>query len=285
MMFFAPFALAACLTLPPGAVNITAADLHLDGVAPTTIVSPAPAPGYTRTFLGSELRQLAARFHLASVPDEPVCLERAVAPLDPAKLLTSMQKELPGAKIEILDFGKQPAPLGEMKFRASGLRRNALSNEATWFGAIRYAPNREFTIWAHVRVTAQVARVIAVSDLAGGKPVEAAQIRLETRDEFPSTVALADSLEEVLGRYPRMAIRAGAEIRRDALEAPKDVRQGDVVEVIVNSGAAHLKFEARAESSGSAGDTISVRNPTSTRRFQAKIEGKDKVLVEAKNLP
>ena len=285
MMFFAPFALAACLTLPPGAANITAGDLHLDGVAPGTVVSPAPSPGYARTFLGSELRQLAQRFHLASVSDEPICVERAMAPLDQAKLLAFMQKELPGAKIEILDFSKQPAPLGEMEFRVSGLRRNALSNEATWFGAIHYAPNRDFTIWARVRVTSRAERVIAVSDLTAGKPVEASQIRLETRDDFPSPAPMAGSLEDVVGRYPRALIRAGAEIRRDALEAPKDVRQGDVVEVIVESGAAYLKFEARAESSGLIGDTISVRNPTSAKRFQARVDGKDKVLVKANNLP
>ncbi len=196
-----------------------------------------------------------------------------------------MRKALPGATIEVLDISKQPAPAGEMEFRTSGLRRNAASDEATWLGAIRYAPNREFTIWAKVKVAVEAARVVALSDLAPGKPIETAQIKLETRAEFPSQAPLAASLDEALGRYPRALIRAGAEIRRDALEPAKDVRQGDIVEVFVNSGAAHLKFEARAEASGSIGQTISIRNPTSTKRFPAKIEAKGKVSVEASNIP
>ncbi len=64
----------------------------------------------------------------------------------------------------------------------------------------------------------------------------------------------------------------------------KDVRQGDIVEVDVHSGLAHLKFEARAESSGAIGETIAVRNPTSTKRFQARIAAKGKVWVDAEGI-
>jgi flagella basal body P-ring formation protein FlgA len=280
MIFLAPFALAACLTLHPGASNVTAADIHLDGVPAETILSLAPAPGAQRIFHVPELRQIATRFHVAHAPEDDICVEREMAPLDSAKLLEAMQKELPDAKIEISEFSKQPAPRGELEFRRSGLRANAPS-EATWFGAIRYAPNREFTIWAKVKVTVRAPRVIALIDLAPNKPIEASQVKLETRDEFPSTQSLAETIEEAVGRYPRVTIRAGSAIRRDGLEAVKDIRQGDVVEVEVRSGQAHLKFEARAESSGTIGETIAVRNPVSTKRFQAKIAAKGKVWVDA----
>lgn len=282
-MFFAPFTLAACLTLAPGAANVTAADIHFDGLPAETILSLAPAPGAQRIFHIPELRQIAARFHLSNVPDDDICVEREMAPLDPSRLLAAMQKELPVAKIEISDFSKQPAPRGEIDFRRSGLRSNALP-EAIWFGSIRYASNREFTIWAKVKVTVREPRVIALSDLVPNKPIEASQVKLETRDEFPSAQSLAESIEEALGRYPRATIHAGSPIRRDALEAPKDIRQGDIVEVDVRSGQAHLKFEARAESSGAIGETIAVRNPTSTKRFQAKIAAKGKVWVDAEGI-
>jgi flagella basal body P-ring formation protein FlgA len=283
MTFFASFALAACLSLPPGAANITAADIRLDGVPAETIVSLAPAPGVQRIFHVPELRQIVARFHSANVPDDDVCVERVMAPLDPSKLLAAMQKELPAAKIEISEFSKQPAPEGEIEFRRTGLR-NIAAPETTWFGAVRYAPNREFTIWAKVKVTVRARRVIALSDLAPNKPIEAAQLKLEVRDEFPSAQPLAESIEEAVGRYPRATIRAGAAIRRDALEVAKDVRQGDIVEVDVHSGLAHLKFEARAEGSGAIGETIAVRNPTSTKRFQARIAAKGKVWVDAEGI-
>jgi flagella basal body P-ring formation protein FlgA len=283
MMFFAPFAMAACLTLPPGAANVSAADIHLDGIPAETALSFAPAPGVQRIFHVPELRQIAARFHLANVPDDDICVERAIAPLDPSRLLAAMQKELPAARIEISEFSKQPAPQGEIEFRRTGLRNSALP-ETTWFGAIYYAPHREFTIWAKVKVTVRAPRVIALSALPPGKAIEAVQVKLETRDEFPPPQPLAESIEETVGRYPRATIGAGSAIRRDALEPAKDVRQGDIVEVDVRSGQAHLKFEARAESSGAIGETIAVRNPVSSKRFQGRIAAKGKVWVDAKGI-
>jgi flagella basal body P-ring formation protein FlgA len=284
MMFFAPLALAACLTLPPGAANITAADLHLDGVPPETVLSLAPAPGVERVFQVPELRRIAARFPSATAPEDDICMQRAMAPLDPAKLLAAMRKEMPEAKIEITELSKQLAPEGEIEFRRTGLRNNSAAG-ATWFGAIRYAPNREFTIWAKVVATVREQRVIALTDLPAGKAIEPTKIQLETRDEFPSSQPLAETAEEAVGRYPRALIRKGAAIRRDALEAAKDVRQGDIVEVDVFSGGAHLRLEARAESGGAIGDTVIVQNPESSKRFQAKIEAKGKVAVDARAIP
>jgi hypothetical protein len=68
-----------------------------------------------------------------------------------------------------------------------------------------------------------------------------------------------------------------------ALQPPSnqpEVGRGDRVAVEVHSGAARLAFEAKAESSGHAGDSVLVRNPENGRLFQAKVEGKGKVLVQ-----
>lgn len=284
MIFLAPFALAACLSLPTGAAVVTAGDLHLEGLPPETTLSLAPAPGIQRVFHDPELRQIAARFHLAAIPDDDVCVERSMAPIDPAKLLAAMRQELPGAKIEILEYSQQPAPDGDLAFHRAALRNNTAAG-ATWFGVIRYAPNRDFTIWAKVKVTERAPRVVALNDLPAGKPIQASQVKVETRDEFPDSQPMARSLEEALGRYPRVAIRAGSEIRMDALEAPKDIRQGDIVQVEVRSGNARLSFDAVAAGSGCVGDSIAILNPSSAKRFQARIRGKGKVSVDATAIP
>jgi hypothetical protein len=59
-----------------------------------------------------------------------------------------------------------------------------------------------------------------------------------------------------------------------------EVERGNPVAVEVHCGAARLAFEAKAESSGHAGDSVLVRNPENGRLFQAKVEGKGKVLVQ-----
>src|ERR1700761_2518903 len=152
MMLLATFAAAACLTLPPGASNITAADLHLEGVAPETVLSYAPMPGSQRVFHIPELQAIATRFRLNTTFDDDICVERAMKPLDAAKVTAAMQSELPSAKIEMLEISNQPAPPGELIFRRSGLRNNAVSG-TVWMGAVRYAPNREYTVWAKVKLT------------------------------------------------------------------------------------------------------------------------------------
>jgi flagella basal body P-ring formation protein FlgA len=284
MMFLAPFALAGCLALPAGAERVTAADLvpafaGLDQVPPETVLSFAPDPGLERVFRASELRRIAEQFHLPTAPEEEICVARTVAPLDSSTLLAAMGKEIPGAKIAILEFSRQPAPQGEIVFRRNGLRSNSAEG-AIWFGAVRYAVNRDFTIWARVTITAPVSHVVAKRDIAPGQRLEPEDVALETRDEFPSAQAILGSADEISGKTARVPIRARAPIRLEMLENSKDVRQGDIVDVEVQDGGAHLTLKARAEASGSVGDAIPVLNPMSGTRFVAKVQGRGRVFVD-----
>jgi len=284
MMFLAPFAIAGCLALPAGAGRVTAADLApafagLASVPPATVLSFAPEPGLERVFRIPELLRIAAQFHLTATPEDEICVARTVAPLQSATLLAAMQKEMPGAKIAIVEFSQQAAPQGEISFRRSGLRSNSPAG-AIWFGAVRYAPGRDFTIWAKVTMTAPVSRLVAKRDIAPGQRMEPEDAGIETREEFPSPQALAAPTAEVTGKCSRVAIHAGAVIRTESLEKFKDVHQGDIVEVEVQDGSAHLKFEARAEAPGALGDAIPVRNPASGKRFLAKVQGIGRVFVD-----
>jgi flagella basal body P-ring formation protein FlgA len=49
--------------------------------------------------------------------------------------------------------------------------------------------------------------------------------------------------------------------------------------VDVFAGATHLELEGLAESSGSVGEFISIRNPESKKRFRARVEGRGRVSV------
>jgi flagella basal body P-ring formation protein FlgA len=166
-----------------------------------------------------------------------------------------------------------------------------------------------------VTVTAQVSHVVAKRDIAPGQRIEPDDIGIETREEFPTQQPVAASARAVTasagavaaspqaaaasagaasaspqpaaasagavtGKSSRVAIHAGAVIRPEILESFKDVRQGDIVEVEVQEGSAHLKFEARAEAPGSVGDAIPVRNPASGKRFVAKVQSKGHVFVD-----
>lgn len=283
----AALALAGCLAVPAEADRITLGDLApalsaVETGATGTPVSYAPAPGVRRVFGVAELGRLAARFHLAAGPARAICFERPVAPPEPARLLAAMRRTLPEGRIEILDYSRLPVPEGPVEFALSGLRPGPAGG--FWSGWVRYAGSRRFPLWARVKVLVRSARVVAAADLQQGCLLEAAQLRLVEIEELPAPqdargARFAASLEQLVGKVLRRAVRAGTPLGAAWLEAAKEVNRGDRVRVEVRSGGARLEVEGVAEAAGVAGEAIPVRNPESKRSFRARVEGKRKVSV------
>jgi len=273
---------AACLAVNPASDRVVAADLApasaaFSILAPDTVVAWAPAPGVERVFRVAELRRLAARLGATPAPEKDLCVTRPVAPLDGARILAALRKQLPGAGIRILDFSRQPAPEGALEFPLSGWRRGS----PYWNGFVRYAGGRRFAVWARVEARVTAPAVVAAEDLRPGVPIAAAQLRLETqtRDGAPEA-GLARNIEDAVGLQPLRLIRAGSALPAAQLAAPPEVARGDLVRVAVSSGTAHLELEGRAESAGSKGQRIAVRNPLSKRLFFARVESRGRAVVD-----
>jgi flagella basal body P-ring formation protein FlgA len=280
MIPLAAFALTACLGVGASSDRILAGDFaaafpEWSKVPPETPIALAPAPGVQRVFRLPELRRLAQLWNVVPLPEQEFCMTRLVQVSTSARLLAAMQKDMPAAHIEILDFSRQPAPDGELVFPAAGLRQGP--DGGYWNGYVKYAGNRHFTLWARVRVLSAVPRVIAAGDLKPGL-LDAAQVRFETREEIPAA-GFATAIEEVTGKVLRRSVPAGTALRSEWLEPPKAVLRGETVQVEAINGAAHLKLEGVAEASGAIGEMISIWNPDSKHRFPARIAAKGKVLV------
>jgi flagella basal body P-ring formation protein FlgA len=281
MIPLAAFALSGCLAVSAGSDRILAGDLaarfpEWAAVPPETPLALAPAPGVQRVLRVPELRRLAERWSLSPVPGREICVTRPVAVFAAPRLLAAMQKEFPAGHIELLDFSRQPAPEGALAFPLSGLRQGPAGGY--WSGYVTYGGNRRFTLWARVKVTAAVARVVAAQDLKPGSPLDAALLRMETREEIPAA-GFAIAVEEVAGKVPRRAIARGTALRAEWLEPAKVVLRGETVRVEAVRGGARLELECVAEASGAIGDTIPIRNPVSQRRFPARVESKGRVVV------
>jgi len=279
----ATLTLAACLALSTGSAQILARDLApawpaLRMLDSDTPLAQAPIPGVARVFRPLELRQLAARWHLGEAPTRGICAEWPVKTLDPKRLLDAIHRSRPTAAIEIVDFSRQPAPEGPLDLPQSALRHEA--GTALWNGWIEYAENRRFHVWVRVRITESVPRVVATAGLEPGRPVTASQVIALTRQEFPVEEPYAQALAEVVGRWPRRFIPAGAAVRTDQLAEPKVVLMGDTVQVEAHNGGAYLKLEGRAESAGAVGETVSVRNPSSHQIVRARVLGPGKATVD-----
>jgi flagella basal body P-ring formation protein FlgA len=289
MMPLAAFALAGCLAVGPARDRILAGDLAAGfpewaAVPALTPLGLAPAPGVQRVFRVLELRRLAERWSLATVPDREICITRPVAVLTAARLLAAMQdaiqndvqKVLPAAHIELLDFSRQPAPEGTLVFPVSGLRQGLTGGY--WSGYIAYGGSHRFTLWARVKVTVASARVVAAEDLKPGAALDSAQFHVETREEVPAA-GLVSAVEEIAGKVLRRPVAKGTALRAEWLEPAKVVLRGETVRVEAVRGGARLELECVAEGSGAIGEIVPILNPVSQRRFPARVESKGRVVA------
>jgi len=270
-------ALAACVVVPAGSDKIVAGDLAplspaFAEVDAADFVGWAPAPGVRRSFSAAELRRTAARLGAAVIPNAALCVERRTTPLEPARILAALQSQMPRGEIKLLDFTRAPAPEGELVFPPNGCRRGA-AGASYWNGYVRYGAGHRFAVWAKIAVT--IPAIVAAVDLQPGRPIEAAQLRVETRDELSALGAV----EQAIGKCPRRMIRAGTAIQPQWLEAAPEIFRGDAVTVEIQSGRAHLTLDGRAETSAARGQPITIRNPKTQKRIFARVEGKGRVSI------
>ena len=286
MILFMMLAAAStgCYSLGHGRIlgsDLAAASALFAAIPPDLAIANAPSPGARRLFEPAELIRIARTNHLEVADVTTLCFERSTAPLEPELVKAAMRESLGASRatIEILAIGKFPVPQGELVFPRDSLMQPASGDSATWNGYVAYDGGR-FPIWARVRLTTLQSRLVSVVDLTPGRIVEAGDLRVEAANEFPRRVAPLTTIEAAIGLVARRAIPAGSVLIATMLEAPNDVERGQTVMVEVHSGGAVVKLEAKAESAGRKGDTVSVRNATSGTLFHAQIEGKGRVLVK-----
>ena len=254
---------------------------------PDTKLGYAPIPGVRRFFRASELRRIAAHHNIQLSSAGEVCFERPMETLRPEAVAQAMRQALgqPDAHIEIQELSRYPVPRGEVRFNRSSLpAAPSLDNAATpqlWRGVVRYDGDRRFAIWARARILVRAVRIIATEDLPAGRPVEARQVRVEEYETPASNQPAPPNLDKVVGKSPRQPIKALAAITALQLEEPKEIERGDLVEVEVRSGGAHLTLEGRALADGRKGDMIPVRNTANAKCFSARVQDKGWVVLTA----
>ena len=239
----------------------------------------APVPGARRYYYAAELRRLALRYNLAPDSANEICIERAMEPLAPERVIEAMRQALgiPEARIEIVELSRYPVPRGDIEFTRANLPPGGATS-VLWRGFVRYGSQHRFAIWARVQVAVPSTRIVATQNLPAGHRIETSQVRVEPIEAFPSTQP-APSVDQVLSLVPRRSITAGAVLTRNLLDTPREVERGDVVAVEVHSGGARLALKGRAQNSGRRGDAIPVRNLDSGKSFSAQVAGKDRVVL------
>ena len=241
----------------------------------------APLSGEPRIFRGVDLQNIAKNRGVELATPADVCFKRRTFIPTAEQVHEAMAAGLgiPNAKIEITSSSQHPAPSGEVVYPRDGLQFTENQKDLLWHGYVRYGDEQRFNVWAKVRISAAMKRVVATTNIPAGKPIQASQVRLENCEDSPLDETTVRSLEEAIGFLPKTQLRPAAVIRKNLIERAPDVARGDVVTVRVFEGAAHISLEGRAQQAGVTGSTILVRNPSSGKDFRAQVTGKDQVTI------
>jgi flagella basal body P-ring formation protein FlgA len=258
--------------------DLAAASEVFVGLDPDLEIAPTPLPGVPRLFHAVELARLGQIHGIAVPAPEPeICFERVTEPLTAERLLPVLRSALAidAAQIVIEDFSRAGVPRGKMEFT-----RNGLSAAGLWRGQVIYAEARSVPVWARVRVTVERKWVEAIDTLPAGRAIAPGQLVERRGPRFPFAPVALDSIALAAGREPTRVIKSGEPIFGSVLIAPREVERGDRVSVVVMSGETRIELQAEAETAGRLGELVMVRNPDSGRPFQARVDGKDKVLIK-----
>lgn len=250
------------------------------------VIAFSPAAGLQKHFSAVDLNRVGRKYGIAVPSDAQVCFEWRLEPLTPGAIVSAIRDalQLPEARVDVLATSHTVVPEGKLSFALTGISASSLADPATpvtWRGRIVYGGSRQFDIWARVRLAITTTRVVATENLLPDQVVTSSQVRLETYDEFPLKHEIARNVDEVIGKITRRPIRAGLPVLRMDLADPFLVQRGDTVAVTVVSGAAEIRLEALANTSGRQGDIVSLINTQTGKIFRARVQGKDKAILLA----
>jgi flagella basal body P-ring formation protein FlgA len=262
--------------------DLAGADARFSAIPATLTVGYAPAPGTKRVFTPLELQRLARANRIPPADYGGICFELAMRHLTEEEAAAAMRRSLPPeAVLKIVELESLDIPAGALEFPIETLEPSAVATHGVqlWRGRVRYAETRLLAVSARVEVTVKFTVVVAAKDLPANAPIDAGSLRVETMTSMLQREKLATRIEDVQGRLPKRALKAGSAIPIAILAEAPAVRRGDSVIVEVQSGLARLRFEAIADSAARDGDVVELRNPANGKTFRARLSPGAKAFV------
>jgi flagella basal body P-ring formation protein FlgA len=262
--------------------DLAGADPRFSALPATLTVGYAPAPGTKRVFTLLELQRLARVNGIRPADYDDICFELPMRHLTEEDATTAMRRSLPAeAALKIIELQTLDIPSGVLEFPVETLEPATAATHGVqvWRGHVRYAETRLFAVWARVEVTVKFTAVITGKDLPADVPIDAGSLRVETLTGPLPREKSATRIEDVQGRLPKRAVKAGSAIPIAILAEAPAVRRGDPVTVEVQSGMARVRFQAIADSAARDGDMVELRNPANGKTFKARLGPGAKALV------
>lgn len=260
--------------------DLAAAVSVLKALPAETSYSLSPTPGQRRVFRSNELTRIARAASITEPVDQDVCFEWVRKPLDVQAIVDAMKRSLAGlnATVDLVEPPSVPVPDGVIDFPLAGLSGSS-AGPVVWRGTLVYAGNKILPLWARVRVSVKQSRVIAAATLKPGQPISAADLRTEEYAGPYQREKKYSDPQQVIELMPKVTIAEGTSLSEALLRPVNDVERGDLVQVVVQIENARVEAQGIAEDGGVRGTSVTIRNPKSGRKFRARIESRDRVVV------
>jgi flagella basal body P-ring formation protein FlgA len=262
------------------AVDIAQAIPAFSALPGETEVAISPAPGVRRDIRPIELSRV-----LRSPVEGGICVTRRMRTLALDEVEEALRKTVNDSevRISVVDYIRTPVPDGKLVFPLSGLGPAAPRNSVVlWRGQIVCESSRTAPVWARVQISRPVRVAVARRQLRPGEVLSPGDVEEKMAEYASLALPRTVAIEQVPGTEASREISPGTVIEPSMLRSRTAVHKGDILQVVVINDRAGLKFDAKAETAGSPGDRILVRNPINGRLVTAVVSGTGIARIELK---
>lgn len=116
-----------------------------------------------------------------------------------------------------------------------------------------------WSIYVPVTVKVMAMAMVAAKPLAQGQTLSPQDLLPQLTDLTQQAPGVVTDIEQAIGKTLAAPLAAGQALRTDQLRAPVVIKTGQVVKLVAQSSTFQVTSEGKALSSGSSGQTISIR--------------------------
>jgi flagella basal body P-ring formation protein FlgA len=171
-------------------------------------------------------------------------------------------------------------PQGKIAYKVVAPRKTDFLGNVPLSVLFKVNRHLEKKVWATVNIDVLTDMVVAKRPLRRYQMITKNDIHLKKMDLSKMKSNAVTTLEEVLGKRTKRAIKTDEVLRRDHIELPPLVRRGDVVSIIAESNGLRITALGEVRKKGCRGEMIKVLNLDSKKCIYADVLDSNTVRVD-----
>lgn len=167
--------------------------------------------------------------------------------------------------------GDLKLPAGEVSFEVAAPNRWEGWGKANLALIVRVNERVERNLSVPVEVEALADTVVSSRPLDRGEIISSDDVTVQKRDISSVNGRVFRSIDEVVGKRVKNAVRANTPLSGASLEKVPLVKSGQLVTIIAESPSLRLTATGKARGNGAEGDIIKVQNMGSLKEIPARV--------------